>query len=470
MTEAYEAVIGLEVHVELKSDTKIFCGCKNIFHAPPNTCVCPVCMGLPGSMPVLNLHAVELAVRAGLATGCKIASFTRFDRKNYYYPDLPKAYQISQYEHPLCTDGEIDIGHKKIKITRIHMEEDAGKLVHHPDKGTLVDYNRCGIPLVEIVSEPDIRSAQEARDYLTELRTRLLYAGVSDCKMAEGSFRCDVNISVRKKGEQTMGVRAEIKNLNSFAFAAKAIEYEFLRQVELIESGGKVLPETRRFDEVSGRTFTMRVKETASDYRFFPEPDLQPFVIERDYVSRIQAEMPQMPNERRQRYISVQGLGEDEARIITSSPELADYYDSASALTKYPKICANILLTELLGAAQADAFECELRADRLAGIATLFGEERINSSTVKKLIKLCIQTGGLPEDITRENGLEQINDAELLKNVLSRVIEEQPKLLADYLGGKLAAQKAIIGRAMALTGGRANPRMLNELWEAFGGQ
>ncbi len=464
MSNIYEAVIGLEVHVELSTKTKMFCSCQNTFLAPPNSCVCPICMGLPGSLPVLNERAVALAVRAGLATGCKIASVTRFDRKNYFYPDLPKSYQISQYEHPICIGGRICIGDRSINITRIHMEEDAGKLVHDKSDGTLIDCNRCGIPLIEIVSEPEIHSADEARAYLQELRTRLLYAGVSDCRADKSSFRCDVNISVRQKGQTALGVRTEIKNINSIAFVGKAIDYEFARQCDVLEHGGKVLPETRRFDESSGRTVTMRVKETAADYRFFPEPDLLPFRISREYVLAQESTMPEMPNVKRGRYTNAFGLTADEAQIIAARPELASFYDRAVSLCSCPKICANILLTHLLGMIGADSFDCPLSPSQLAEISELFATEAINSSTVKRLVSMCTDTDDSPTELVNRHGLAQINDKDELYSMLMSVLSDNPRLLSDYRSGKLAAEKAIIGKAMAMSAGKANPKILNEIW------
>ena len=464
MYEKYKMDVGLEVHVELKTRAKIFCSCPTDFGSPPNTCVCPVCMGLPGAMPTLNTEAIELAIKAGLATGCKIASSTRFDRKNYFYPDLPKAYQISQYEYPLCFDGGIDIGSKTVGITRIHVEEDAGKLVHDEKRGTLADYNRCGVPLIEIVSEPDIESAEQAKAYLSELRAILLYAGVSDCKMNEGSFRCDVNLSVRKHGESELGVRTEIKNVNSFSFVGKAIEYEFKRQIEVLESGGKVVCETRRFDEATGKTLAMRPKESAADYRFFPEPDLLPFKVGEERVERIRATLGKTPAERRKEYKESYGIGETDARTITSRPQVAEFFETAARLTSYPRVAANVLLGELLTFAVGDEFDCPLTPMQLADIAQLFGDKTINSSTVKKLVKLCAESDLSASELVERYDLAQINDEALLARTLDAVLEQNPSLLSDFLGGKTAAEKAIIGKTMAATAGKANPVILGELW------
>ena len=460
----FEAVIGLEVHVELSTKSKIFCSCPTEFGAEPNTHVCPVCMGLPGALPVLNKRVVEYAIRAGLATGCNISGRTRLDRKNYFYPDLPKAYQISQYELPLCYGGSVHLSDgKKIGITRIHIEEDAGKLIHE-DGQTLLDLNRCGVPLIEIVSEPDIRSAEQAKEYLTELRTLMLYAAVSDCKMNEGSFRCDVNLSVRRVGEERLGVRTEMKNINSFSFVAKAIEYEFARQVSILSSGGKVVPETRRFDAASGKTYAMRSKESAEDYRFFPEPDLCAFEIDEAIIEDAKAELAELPDARRERYVSAYGLTETDARIMTSRPELADYFELAAEKTAHARIAANMILSDLLALVGADGFDCPVSAEKLASVATLLGESRINSSTAKRIIKL-IAAGEerSPEELVATLGLEQINDRARLYEVLCEVMCESPKLFEDFKGGKQAAKKAIVGKVMSKTGGLANPLVVNDL-------
>ncbi len=472
MTDKYEPIVGLEVHVELNTKTKIFCSCSTEFGASVNKNVCPVCMGLPGTLPVLNKKAVEYAIKAGLATDCNIAQSTRLDRKNYFYPDLPKAYQISQYDTPLCYGGKISVptanGKKDIRISRIHIEEDVGKLIHDAEHGTMIDYNRCGVPLIEIVSEPDIRSADEAREYLTRLRTVILYTGISDCRMNEGSFRCDVNLSVRKKGDTTFGVRTEMKNINSFSFVAKAIEYEFQRQVEVIESGGQITPETRRFDSATGKTYTMRSKESAADYRFFPEPDILPFKIDRETVKKLEKEIPMLPDERKKLYAQKYGLSLSDADVITSSPMLADYFENAAKSTQFPKLASNILLSELLAITEQESFDCPIPFSALSELATLSGERTINSTTVKKLIKLLL----LPENacssvraLIDKHDLSQINDRAMLSGILSCVIEDNPKLISDYKNGKLAAKKAIIGKVMSQTNGRADPITLNSIFE-----
>ena len=467
--DKYEAVIGIEVHVELATDTKIFCDCRAAFGAPPNTNVCPVCMGLPGSLPSLNESAVYMALKAGLALGSDIADVTRFDRKNYFYPDLPRAYQISQNEHPICRGGGVDItvgGEKKrIRIKRIHLEEDAGKLLHREGVGTLIDYNRCGVPLIEIVSEPDMRTSSEAKAYLTELRTMLLYTRISDCRMDEGSLRCDLNVSVRKKGSDEMGVRTEIKNVNSFAFAAKAIDYEIERQATLIERGEAVRPETRRFDEASGTTVLMRRKESEADYRFFPEPDIPPIYIEGSWVEKIKKELPSMPGERRTRYVAEYGVSEDDARILTVSPEIAEYFERAAERSAYPNTVANILLCDVLAKTSADSFEPFISAEHLSETAELYGSGVISSSSVKKLLKMLEGECISPREIVEREGLMQINDVATLEAVLKEAFDEDQKSVSDYKNGKAAARKAIIGRAMAKSRGRANPVLLQEIFD-----
>ncbi|MBO5845667.1 MAG: Asp-tRNA(Asn)/Glu-tRNA(Gln) amidotransferase subunit GatB [Clostridia bacterium] len=468
MNKKYEMIVGLEVHVELSTDTKIFCSCSTRFGAAPNTQCCPVCMGLPGSMPVLNRRVVEYAIKAGLATNCKVSRYSGQDRKNYFYPDLPKAYQISQYASPLCRDGYVEIktesGKRRIGIERIHIEEDAGKLIHD-ERGTLIDFNRCGVPLIEIVSHPDIRSAEEAKEYLRTLRTLMLYAGVSDCRMNEGSLRCDVNISLRKRGSEGFGVRCEIKNINSFSFVAKAIEYEFARQADMLERGEEILQETRRFDMSSGRTYPMRSKESADDYRYFPDPDLPRVEVSDEMISDLLLEMPRLPAQRREEYISRYGIGEYESELLTSDKALADYFEAAAEQTEYRKTLANIIISELLRLARAEDFECGISPKSLAELATLAGSARINSSTAKKLLQRLWEKDFSPFEIVVAEGLEQINDEELLRRYVTEAIEASPASVQDYKRGKTAAAKAIVGRVMSATGGRANPAIASRLTE-----
>lgn len=470
MIKDYEMVIGLEVHVELKTETKIFCSCPTTFGAAPNTQTCPVCLGLPGTLPVLNGKVVDYAVKAGLATNCTIARYSKQDRKNYFYPDLPKAYQISQYDLPLCEHGWLDIetaeGAKRIGITRIHIEEDAGKLVHDDEKGTMIDCNRCGVPLIEIVSEPDIRSAEEAKAYLQKLRAIILYTGVSDCKMNEGSLRCDVNLSVRKKGAEAFGTRTEMKNLNSFQFIVKAIEYEYKRQVEAIEAGEKIIQETRRFDANSGKTYSMRTKENANDYRYFPDPDLPPIKLTDEKIAELQAQIPRLPDARKKEYMEKYGLSAYDGEVLTTDMVLADYFEEAAAGTKYPKLVANMLLSEVMRLADGEDSICKILPGRMAALASLSGDGVINSATVKKLIKELWEADfDVEEKVTRE-GLAQVSDEAVILNWVQEAIQQNPKSVADYKKGKKAAAKAIVGKVMSVSGGKANPTVVDRLVEA----
>lgn len=468
--KGYEMVIGLEVHVELKTKTKIFCDCKTDFGAEPNTHVCPVCMGMPGTLPVLNKKVVDYAIKAGLATNCSIARFSKQDRKNYFYPDLPKAYQISQYDLPLCEHGYVDIetadGSKRIGITRIHIEEDAGKLVHDAKLGTLIDCNRCGVPLIEIVSEPDIRSAEEADAYLRKLRAAILYTGVSDCKMNEGSLRCDVNLSVRKPGEP-FGTRTEMKNINSFQFIAKAIDYEYRRQVDALESGESVVQETRRFDADSGKTYSMRKKEDANDYRYFPDPDLPPIVITEEKLAALKAEIPMLPDERKKLYTETYGLTAYDSEVITNELAVADYFEKTACATRYPKLAANMLITDILRSYDSENGDLPVKPERLAALADLLGDGKINSSTGKKIVGELLVSDFDPAVYVAEHGLEQINDRAVLEQAVREVLMSDAKSVASYKAGKTAALKALVGKVMAKTGGKANPVMVNDLTQAL---
>ena len=468
--KGYEMVIGLEVHVELKTKTKIFCDCKTDFGAEPNTHVGPVCMGMPGTLPVLNKKVVDYAIKAGLATNCSIARFSKQDRKNYFYPDLPKAYQISQYDLPLCEHGYVDIetadGSKRIGITRIHIEEDAGKLVHDAKLGTLIDCNRCGVPLIEIVSEPDIRSAEEADAYLRKLRAAILYTGVSDCKMNEGSLRCDVNLSVRKPGEP-FGTRTEMKNINSFQFIAKAIDYEYRRQVDALESGESVVQETRRFDADSGKTYSMRKKEDANDYRYFPDPDLPPIVITEEKLAALKAEIPMLPDERKKLYTETYGLTAYDSEVITNELAVADYFEKTACATRYPKLAANMLITDILRSYDSENGDLPVKPERLAALADLLGDGKINSSTGKKIVGELLVSDFDPAVYVAEHGLEQINDRAVLEQAVREVLMSDAKSVASYKAGKTAALKALVGKVMAKTGGKANPVIVNELTQAL---
>ena len=468
MKTAYEMVIGLEVHCELKTKTKIFCGCSTAFGAEPNTQCCPVCMGMPGSLPVLNRQVVEYAVKAGMATNCTISRFSKEDRKNYFYPDLPKAYQISQYDLPLCEHGWLDIetadGAKRIGITRIHIEEDAGKLIHGED-GTGCDYNRCGVPLIEIVSEPDIRSAEEAKASVQKLRAILLYTGVSDCRMQEGSLRCDVNLSVRKKGESRFGTRTEMKNLNSFQFIVKAIEYEYARQVEVLESGGEVVQETRRFDQASGKTYTMRTKEDADDYRYFPDPDLPPIVLDEETLARWKAAIPVLPDERKAMYIEQYGLSSRDAELLAAEQAVADYFEAAAKQTAYPKTLVGLLTTEIFRLLPADSTDIPLSPAHLARLADLLGEEKINSGTGKKLLGQLWEKDADPAVLAEEQNLWQISDESVLRPLAREAVEKNPRSVADYRRGKVQAIQALVGQCLRATGGQGNPQILRRLLE-----
>ena len=408
MIANYEMVIGLEVHVELKTATKIFCGCSTKFGAAPNTQCCPVCTGMPGSLPVLNSKVVEYAVKAGLATGCKIATYSKQDRKNYFYPDLPKAYQISQYDLPLCSEGHLDIetesGKKRIGITRIHIEEDAGKLVHQEGKGTFIDCNRCGVPLIEIVSEPDMRSAEEAKAYLQKLRAIILYTGVSDCKMNEGSLRCDVNLSIRKKGSDKLGTRTEMKNLNSFQNVVKAIEYEYARQVSVLEEGGEVIQETRRFDMNTGKTSSMRSKEKADDYRYFPDPDLVPIVVSPEFLEEIRKSIPVLPDQRKASYQEKYGLSSLAAETLVTRKDIADYFETVAGETEYPLLAANLVSGEVARLCPEEQ-AVPVAPEHIAVLSDLLGQGKINGGTCKKVIAQLFREDGDPVAIIEAQGL-----------------------------------------------------------------
>jgi len=470
MTNEYEVVMGLEVHCELKTKTKIFCSCPTDFGAEPNTQCCPVCMGLPGSLPVLNMQVVEYAVKAGLATHCNIATRSKQDRKNYFYPDLPKAYQISQYDLPLCEHGYLDIesgsSTKRVGITRIHIEEDAGKLLHDDKQGTLIDMNRCGVPLIEIVTEPDLRSAGEVRAFLQKLRAILIYTGVSDCKMNEGAFRCDVNLSVRKKGESSLGVRTEMKNLNSFTFITRAIEYEAKRQIDMLESGESVTQETRRFDPDSGRTFSMRTKENADDYRYFPDPDLAPIEVSEDILRNWKSSIPKLPDERKTEYVDRYGISSYDAEMLVSQIGVADFFEKSVALTSHSKILANLIISEVFRFIDPDDEAIPFSPGQLASLADLLGTGRLNSGTAKQVLNEIAGSGLDPEMIVKERGLEQVSDVVLLEQLVREVLAENPKAVSDYKNGKAAAFQALVGKAMAKTAGRGNPVMIRNLLEA----
>lgn len=471
----YEAVIGLEVHTELQTTTKIFCGCKTSFGAEPNTNVCPVCLGLPGVLPVLNKRVLEFAVRAGLALNCEISRFSKFDRKNYYYPDLPKNFQTSQFDLPICERGHLDIevnGEKKqIRITRAHMEEDAGKLVHHGTSITdsdysLVDYNRTGTPLLEIVTEPDMRSAKEAVAYLEKMRAILQYIGISDCRMEEGSLRCDANVSVRPVGQKELGTKTEIKNINSFKGVEKAIEYEALRQAEILEDGGKIIQETRTWDEKEGVTKSMRTKEEANDYRYFPEPDLAPFTVSEEYIEDIRKTLPELPDERRERYIANFGLSSTDAQYMTNDKDTSDYFEKVVAAGADPKASVNWIMGEFasqLSNAGIEIAKAPVTPENLAKLLALIAKETISGKIAKKVFAEMWKDGADPEEIVKAQGLVQISDTGALKELVVKVIANNPKAVEDFKAGKKKAVGALVGQIMKETKGKANPKVINEL-------
>lgn len=457
----YEAVIGVEIHVELCTKTKMFCSCSTMFGAAPNTHICPVCTGVPGAMPQINAAAVRKAVAAGLALNCTVHKVSAFDRKNYFYPDLPKGYQITQYFHPICTDGYLVIDtpeKKKIGIARIHMEEDAGKLLHG-EGGTLVDCNRCGVPLIEIVSEPELSSGEEAAAFFRKMRGILMFAGVTDGKMNEGSLRCDLNISLRKVGSKTLGVRTETKNLNSFQNVRLAAECEIKRQREILSSGGTVVQETRKFSPERMETSAMRQKETAEDYRYYPEPDLLPVCLGEDDIQKIRAALPEAPDKKAERYEKEYGVSRDDAEILTSQPEIAAWFEAAADSCRHKKLCANILIAEilrLLSPGETPSFD----ALHLGSIADMMGDGIINSAVAKKLVA-DLQKGDFdPRARVETENLGQINSKEELSLLAVQAAECSPGAVRDFLGGKKSAEKAIVGKAMALSRGRANPALL----------
>ena len=471
----WETVIGLETHVELATKTKIFCGCTTAFGGPPNTHCCPVCTGMPGTLPVLNGRVLEFAVKAGLALNCQITRYSRFDRKNYFYPDLPKAYQISQLYLPIARDGAVSIsteaGDKTIRIHELHMEEDAGKLAHDPwiDQ-TRADYNRCGVPLIEIVTQPDFRTADEVIAYLEKLKETLQYLGVSDCKMQEGSLRCDVNLSVRPQGSLELGTRTEMKNLSSFKAIARAIRYEARRQIELIEEGGRVAQETRRWDENKDASFAMRSKEDAQDYRYFPEPDLPPIELDQDCVDALRAAQPELAEEKRARYQADYGLSDYNCRMITSDQALAALFEGLVALGAPPRQGANWIMGEVLGALSQRAMEpgdMALTAPTLARLIALVGEGKLNRNTAVKVFEAVFDTDGDVDVYVRAHGLEQVNDGALVREVCARVLEANPQSVSDYRGGKEKAFGFLVGQAMGELKGRADPQAVNQALRAL---
>ncbi|NLW24263.1 MAG: Asp-tRNA(Asn)/Glu-tRNA(Gln) amidotransferase subunit GatB [Clostridia bacterium] len=470
----YEAVIGLEVHVELKTKTKIFCGCPTEFGAEPNTNVCPICLGLPGSTGVLNKKVVEYAIKAGLALNCEIAGYNKFDRKNYYYPDLPKGFQVSQYDYPIAFNGYLDIEvngeTKRIGIERLHIEEDPGKLVHLGEtitvaQGSLIDYNRSGMPLVEIVTKPVIHSGEEARVYLEKLKQTLEYTGVSDVKMEQGSLRCDANVSVRPVGSEKLGTKTEIKNLNSFRAVQRAIEYEIARQIDVLEDGEKVIPETRTWDENKGITLSMRNKENP-DYRCFTEADLPPLDVSREWVEELRNSLPELPDARKKRLIEVDGLPEYDATVITSTKALADFYDRTVEKYKDAKTVSNWIMGEfsrLLNANNLEVSETKVTPDGLAKLLGLIENGTISGKIAKQVFEEMFSTGDDPAEIVKKKGLVQISDQGQLEEIIAEVIANNPKSVEDYKNGKEKAIGFLVGQVMKATRGKANPGMVNKL-------
>ena len=470
----YEPVIGLEVHVQLLTITKIFCSCSTKFGDPPNTNVCPVCLGWPGALPVLNRKAVEYATLAAMALNCRINQQSIFARKNYFYPDLPKGYQISQYDKPLAEHGYIEIpshrGKKKIGITRVHLEEDAGKSLHEgfadSQDSTYLDLNRCGVPLIEIVSEPDIATPGEAFDYLTRLKEIILYTGVSDCNMEEGSLRCDANVSVRPKGQQKFGTKTEVKNVNSFRFIKQALEYEIERQVELIESGGRVEQETRLFNAAEGKTYGMRSKEHAHDYRYFPEPDLLPLVVDEKWQESIRRQMPELPEARRARMVSEYGITEYDAGVLTASRALADQFEEAARAAKNPKRVANLVQSELMGRLKSKGLEIEQSPISMKGMA--FSADLVEAGTIsgkilKDLYDLAFERGQDFPAIYEKEKPQQITDTAAIEKIIDEVIAANPKQVEQYRAGKTTVKGFFVGQVMKASKGQANPQMVNEL-------
>ncbi len=471
----YEAVIGLEVHTQLMTKSKIFCSCSAKFGATPNTNTCPVCQGMPGVLPVLNKQVVEFAIRTGLATNCQIANHNVFARKNYFYPDLPKAYQISQYELPIAEHGWLDIKLsdriKKIGITRIHMEEDAGKLLHEypgeaPGKFSYVDFNRCGVPLMEIVSEPDLRAPEEAREYLIRLKNVLEYLEVSDCNMEEGSLRCDANISLRPVGQPEFGVRAEIKNMNSFKNVQRALEYEIERQTMLLESGQEVVQETRLWNADKSMTFSMRSKEEAHDYRYFPEPDLIPISVGEEWIQRIKDKLPELASNKQKRFVKQYELPEYDAEVLTNSKHLAHYYEECVNLFPQPKVVSNWIMRDILRQltqSDTDIRDCPVTPKHLADMLTLIDNKTISGKIAKTVFEEMYATGKMPAEIVKEKGLIQITDTGQLDEIIERIMAENPGPVEQYRGGKTKTFGFFVGQVMKATKGKANPQLVNEL-------
>jgi aspartyl-tRNA(Asn)/glutamyl-tRNA(Gln) amidotransferase subunit B len=471
----YEPVIGLEVHVQLNTRTKIFCGCPTSFGAPPNSNVCPVCLGLPGALPVLNRRAVEMAIQAALATHCRVNAFSRFARKNYFYPDLPKGYQISQYDQPLAEHGWLEVlvdgAKKRIGITRIHLEDDAGKSIHDgfkdSDRYTYVDLNRSGTPLIEIVSDPDIRSSDEAYAYLTELKQIMQYVGVSECDMEKGQLRCDANVSVMLKGAKEFGTKAEVKNLNSFRFAKMALDYEIARQVAVIESGGRVEQETRLYNVATGETVGMRSKEHAHDYRYFPEPDLVPLRVSEAWLAEIRETVPELPADKRNRFVQSYGVREYDAQVLTSTREISDYFEKAAKAADDPRMAANWVTGDLLGALRGrDITESPVSPEQLGELVAFIANGEISGKMAKDIFAKMFETSESAAAIIDREGLRQISDTSALEKIVDEVIAANPKQVEQYKSGKTGVLGYLVGQVMKASKGQANPAAVNELLKA----
>ena len=477
MTKKYETVIGLEVHVQLNTKSKIFCNCSTEFGAKPNSHTCPVCLGLPGTLPVLNKKAVDYAIMASRALNCDISEYSKFDRKNYFYPDLPKAYQISQYDLPIGKEGFIEIEKEdadelhKIGVTRVHLEEDAGKLIHEgtidKSSGSLVDYNRTGVPLIEIVSEPDMRSSTEARKYLDQLKKIMEYLGISDCNMEEGSLRCDANVSLRPYGQEEFGVKTELKNMNSFKAVEKGLEYEVKRQKELLEKGESVDQETRTWDEDLRKTISMRGKEEAHDYRYFPEPDLAPLEIDEDWINDLEEKIPELPIKKKLRFIEDYNLPEYDAGVLTDSRELAKLFEEGVEAFNDPKEVSNWIMGEflrLVNEEEIDVAETKVTGNKLGDMLKLMDEGTISNKIAKTVFEEIFKTGKDPETIVEEKGLKQISDEDKLEEIVDGIIEDNPEVVEDIKNGKDKAIGFMVGQVMKETRGKANPQMVNQMF------